>query len=108
MNRNELASLVLALIAGGLIGAVYFRALWWTVKKGVHARRPAALFIGSFIARTSCALLVFYFVGHVHPERLAICLLGFILGRLVIVHVAKASPVRDEALTKTIHASEPR
>lgn len=107
MNRNELVPLVLALIAGVLVGAAYFRALWWTVKKGMHARRPAALFIGSFVARTSCVLLVFYFVGRVHPERLAICLLGFILGRLVIVHVAKGSPVRDETLIKTIHAPEP-
>ena len=89
MNRNELASLVVALIAGGLVGAVYFRALWWTVKKGVSARRPAALFVGSFVVRTLFALAVFYFVGHGQPERLAICLLGFILGRLIVVHVTK-------------------
>jgi F1F0 ATPase subunit 2 len=91
MNRNELVSLVVALIAGGLVGAAYFRGLWWTVKKGVHARRPAALFIGSFIVRTLFALAAFYFIGHGHPERLAICLLGFILGRLITVRPGRLS-----------------
>lgn len=107
MNRNELVALSLALIAGVLVGAAYFRALWWTVKRAMHAQRPARLFISSFMVRTLFALAVFYFVGRGHADRLAICLVGFILGRLLIVHLAKASPVRNETLTKALHASEP-
>ena len=61
----------LALIAGVLVGVVYFRALWWTVRKGMHALKTGGVsFIGSFIARTLFALLAFYFIGRGHPERL--------------------------------------
>lgn len=109
MHRNELGSLVVALMAGILVGVIYFRALWWTVRKGVHALKPARLFIGSFIARTLFALLAFYFIGRDHSERLAVCLLGFILGRLLTVRITKPSPLKNsEALTgASIHASEP-
>jgi F1F0 ATPase subunit 2 len=108
MNRNELVPILVTLIAGVLIGAVYFRALWWTVKKGMHAIKPTRLFIGSFIARTLFALSAFYFIGRGHPGRLAVCLLGFIFGRSLIVRLSKASPVKNGALTSvSMHASEP-
>jgi F1F0 ATPase subunit 2 len=108
MHRNELGSLVVALMAGILVGVIYFRALWWTVRKGVHALKPARLFIGSFIARTLFALLAFYFIGRDHPERLTLCLVGFVLGRFLTVRFTRAASMKDQALTgASIHASEP-
>ena len=63
---NEILSLVLALVTGVLLGAMFFGGLWWTVRKGVSSKQPALWFFGSLLLRTSIALA------------------GFILSRTVI------------------------
>ena len=47
---NETLSLVLALVAGVLLGAIFFGGLWWTVRKGVSSKQPALWFFGSLLA----------------------------------------------------------
>ena len=81
---NEILLLVLALAAGLLLGAIFFGGLWWTVRRGVSSERPALWFFGSMLLRMSIALAGFYFVGREHWERWLLCLLGFILARLVV------------------------
>ena len=99
MNPAELLSLGAALVAGAAVGVVYFTGLWWTVQKGMHAKKGALLFVGSFIARALLALVAFYFIGRGHPERLVLCLLGFIFGRLLIVRLrlGRASVAKEES-----------
>ena len=60
---NELLTLVLALAAGVLLGAIFFGGLWWTVRKGVSSKQPALWFFGSLLLRMSIALAGFYFVA---------------------------------------------
>ena len=60
---NETLSLVLALVTGVLLGAMFFGGLWWTVQKGVSSKRPALWFFGSLLLRTSIALAGFYFIA---------------------------------------------
>ena len=72
---------MLALVAGVLLGAVFFGGLWWTVRKGVSSKRPALWFFGSLLLRMSIALAGFYFVSGGHWERLLVCLLGFVVAR---------------------------
>lgn len=81
---NETLSLILALVAGGLLGAMFFGGLWWTVQKGTSSKQPALLFFGSLLLRMSLALAGFYFVFGGHLERLLLCLLGFVMARLVV------------------------
>ena len=40
---NEALTLVLAWLAGGVLGAIFFGGLWWTVRKGdvLQAARTA-------------------------------------------------------------------
>jgi len=78
---DEMVTLVLALAAGGLLGAMFFGGLWWTVKKGVSSKRPARLFLGSLLLRTVLALAGFYFVSNGHWQRLMLCLFGFVVAR---------------------------
>ena len=59
---NETLTLVLALVTGVLLGAIFFGGLWWTVRKGVSSERPALWFLGSLLLRTSITLTGFYFV----------------------------------------------
>jgi F1F0 ATPase subunit 2 len=88
MTMNEFVILALALVAGGLLGAIFFGGLWWTVRKSVSSTQPALWFLGSMLLRMSIALADFYFVGGGHWERLVACLLGFIVARSVVTRLA--------------------
>ena len=57
---HEPLTLVLALVTGVLLGAMFFGGLWWTVQKGVASTRSALWFFGSLWLRTSMALAGFY------------------------------------------------
>lgn len=80
----EALTLLLAFVAGGALGAVFFGGLWWTVRKGVMSPRPAVWFFGSMIVRTAIVLVGFYLVGANHWDRMLSCLAGFILARLAV------------------------
>jgi F1F0 ATPase subunit 2 len=82
--------LILALMIGVLLGAIFFGGLWWTVHKGVSAKRPALWFFNSFLLRTSSALVGFYFVSAGHWNRLLMCLLGFVIARFIVMRLIQA------------------
>jgi F1F0 ATPase subunit 2 len=88
---NETLILVLALATGILLGAIFFGGLWWTVQKGVSSKRPALWFFGSLLLRTSIALVGFYFIARGHWERLLVCLLGFVVARLIVMRLTRAA-----------------
>ena len=88
---NETLILVLALATGILLGAIFFGGLWWTVQKGVSSKRPALWFFGSLLLRTSIALVGFYFIARGHWERLLVCLLGFVMARLIVMWLTRAA-----------------
>ena len=75
---------------GGGVGlsVLYFGGLWLTVRRVVVAEWPKGLLLGSFVVRTGLVLLGFYLVilwmGE-QWELLVACLLGFIVGRTVLV-----------------------
>ena len=81
---NEFLFLAPPLAAALLLGAFFFGGLWWTVIRAVSSQRPALWFFGSMLLRTSTTLAVFYFVGGKDWERWLLCLLGFVLARLVV------------------------
>ena len=81
---NEILTLVLALVTGVLLGTLFFGGLWWTVRKGVSSKQPAFWFFGSLLLRTSIVLVGFYFIAGGRWERLLVCLLGFVMVRLIV------------------------
>ena len=87
---NETWSLVLALVTGVLLGAMFFGGLWWTVRKVISSKQPALWFFGSLLLRGSIALAGFYFVSGSHWERLLLCLLGFVIARLIVTRLTRA------------------
>jgi F1F0 ATPase subunit 2 len=87
---NNTLSLVLALVTGILLGAMFFGGLWWTVRKGVSSTRPVIWFFGSLLLRISIVLAGFYFVTGGHWERLLLCLLGFIIARFIVTRLTRA------------------
>jgi F1F0 ATPase subunit 2 len=88
---NETLILMSAFVAGVLLGAMFFGGLWWTVRKSVSSRQPALLFLGSMLLRTGSALAVFYIIARSHWERLLVCLLGFIIARLIVTRLTRAA-----------------
>ena len=89
MTINDTVSLVLALVTGVLLGAIFFGGLWWTVRRGFSSTQPALWFLGSLLLRTSIALAGFYFIARGHWERLLVCLLGFVAARLIVTRLTR-------------------
>ena len=88
---NEVELLAPAFAAGGLLGAIFFGGLWWTVIRAVSSQQPALWFLGSMLLRTTVTLAGLYFVGREHWERWLLCLLGFVLARLVVKWLTRPS-----------------
>ncbi|MGA7965170.1 MAG: ATP synthase subunit I [Gammaproteobacteria bacterium] len=90
---NEGLTLALALMAGLLLGVMFFGGLWWTVRKGLSSKRPALLFLGSMLLRTGVVVAGLYVVSDGHWQRLPACLLGFVIARFIVTRIAGA-PLR--------------
>jgi F1F0 ATPase subunit 2 len=86
---DEFLFLAPACATGVLLGAIFFGGLWWTVHKGVSSQWPALWFFGSLLLRMSIVLAGFYFVGRENWERWLLCLLGFVLARIVVKWVTR-------------------
>jgi len=103
---NDPLSVALALVAGMLLGVFFFGGLWWTVRKGVTATRPALWFLVSMFLRTSVTLVGFYFVSRGQWERLLICLAGFLISRVLIMWLTRSpQPSSNPPTQETPHAS---
>ena len=102
---DEMLTLVLAGVAGLLLGGLFFGGLWWTVRKGASSQRSALWFFGSFVLRTALVLAGFYLVGGGHWQPMLACLLGFVMARPAVNWLTRSSeqpPIRRA--TETRHA----
>ena len=81
-----------ALVAGMLLGAIFYGGLWWTIRKGVVSDRPALWFLGSGLLRMGFVLAGFYVVARSGWRPSVVCLLGFGLGRLAVTRVTRQAP----------------
>jgi F1F0 ATPase subunit 2 len=93
---SDMPALILALLAGALLGAFFFAGLWWTVHKGVTSERPAVWFLGSLLLRTGVILAGLYLVSQGHWSRLVACLLGFLIARLIVVKRLTRAPAEKQ------------
>lgn len=93
---NEALSLAFAVVAGFLLGAIFYGGLWWTVRRGVSSGRAALWFLGSMTLRMGFVLAGFYFVAGGDWLRLLLCLLGFVLARIVVIWLTR-SPEENPA-----------
>jgi F1F0 ATPase subunit 2 len=81
---NDALVLMLAWVAGAGLGGMFFGGLWWTVRQGVASTQPALWFLVSLLLRTGTALAGFYVVSRGRWKPLLLCLLGFLMARLVV------------------------
>ncbi len=84
-----------ALLLGTSSGAVFFGALWWTVRNGTTARNPAVWFPVSFLLRASLVMVDFYYVAAHGWQDLVLCSGGFLIARGLTVRLLRVpSPGR--------------
>ena len=101
---SDVVSLLPPLVAGVLLGAVFFGGLWWTVQKAVSSKQPALWFLGSQLLRTSIALAGFYWIASSHWERLLVCLLGFVVARLMVMRLTQVAETQVDSVQEARHA----
>ena len=92
---NESMYRILALMAGMVLGTVFFGGLWLTIRKAATAQNPAVLFLGSFLFRTAITLTGFYYISPGGWQRLLAALFGFIMARLIILRLTKTYEARQ-------------
>ncbi len=100
---SEFLSFAPPLAAGLVLGGIFFGGLWWTVSHAVLSTRPAVWFLASKLLRMGLALGGFYLVGGGRWQRWLLCLLGFVLARLLTWWLT-----RSPAQSPTVRAPEAR
>ena len=86
---NDVVALSVVLMAGILIGGFFFGGLWWTIQKGLTSKNPVLWFFGSTLLRLSAALAGFYFTAGNDWRKLLICMLGFLIARVVVTRLTR-------------------
>ncbi len=88
---NDVGALSVVLMGGVLLGAFFFGGLWWTVQKGLTSKSPVWWFFGSTLLRVSFAVAGFYFIARGDWRKLLVCLLGFIIARVVVTRFTRTT-----------------
>ena len=86
---SEITGILSAVLAGVLLGVLFFGGLWWTVRKTLSSPLAAFWFSGSFLVRTAIVLLGFYFVAQGDWRRITGCVAGLLGGRLFVVRLTR-------------------
>ncbi len=99
------SALAIALFLGAVLSGIYFGALWLTLRRLTHSRRPAVLLTLSLLVRLALLLTGFYLilVGG-HWDRLLAALLGFITARTLLMR--KLRPAANAPVTRS-HTEAP-
>ena len=101
---NDISLWIFAWLGGLLLGTFFFGGLLWTVRKAMFSQRAALWFVGSLLLRMSVALTGFYWIAGNDWHRLLLCLLGFLMARLTITWLTRAS--QNKKVVGIEHASE--
>ena len=81
---NDTLTMIVACLAGLILGVFFFGGLWWTIRRGLSSPHPALWFSGSLIVRMTITLAGFHLVSGGHGMRLLACFVGFMIGRLAV------------------------
>ena len=82
---NELVNLLIACFVGAAAGGFFFGGLWRTVRQVTKARRPAWLFLVSFLVRVGSVGAILFLLFRHHGGRLAVALVGFLVARALLI-----------------------
>ena len=86
---NDSGTLLLTVLAGGALGAMYFGGLWWTVQRSLASPQPALWVFSSLMVRMALTLAGFYWLGGGRWELMLACLAGFLIARSIVIRVTR-------------------
>ncbi len=95
------SNVILSLIAGIVLGTLFFGGLWLTVKKAVGSNYAALWVSVSSLIRTIIALAGFYFVAEGSWQKFLACLLGFVTARFIVMFLTKYYDQKQLQINKT-------
>jgi F1F0 ATPase subunit 2 len=101
---TDVSLLLLALASGIALGTVFFGGLWWTVARGMTARYAPLWFFVSLLLRTGVAMAGFYLVARGSWQRLLVCLVGFVIARLIVTRLTAEAAPQPQTASSTSHA----
>ncbi|MBZ5611389.1 MAG: ATP synthase subunit I [Acidobacteriia bacterium] len=90
---NAVAFLI-RLLGGLAVGIFFYGGLWFTVNRLATSRYRALLLIGSFGIRTLVVLSGFLLLIERRWDYALLCLIGFTMGRLVVMKFMVGRRVR--------------
>ena len=93
---SEVLWILLALVVGAVLGLFYFGGLWLTLERLPGSRRPHVLALLSFFGRTVVVLLVVFLIARQSWQRIAACLVGFVIVRGLMLYRLKPPPSARE------------
>jgi F1F0 ATPase subunit 2 len=79
-----------ALVAGMLLGAVFFGGLWWTVNRTLTAAVPAVWFGLSALVRMAVVVSGLYCCARLGLPSLMACLCGLLIARGAVKHLTRS------------------
>ena len=89
MEMNEVINLIPALLAGIILGVLFFGGLLITVRVGLSSKRPSLIFLVSMILRMAIVVIGFYYIGGDNWQKILVCLGGFLIARIAITRITK-------------------
>ncbi|MGA8135415.1 MULTISPECIES: ATP synthase subunit I [Pseudomonas] len=92
---NEL-SLLAPLLAGVVLGVVFFGGLWWTVRRAMASPWVGLWFFASLLVRTTIVLVGLYLACGDTWQRWLAALSGFVVARLLIMRLSRPAVVNLE------------
>ena len=84
--------LVMSVVAGAMLGTIFFGLLWWTVRSLATSRRPALLAGISYPIRLAVLAVGLWTIAAGDWQRLIAALVGLLLARSIIVRVTAPVP----------------
>ena len=84
VQMSDALDLIPALGFGCVLGMLYFAGLWWTIRRGVESKAPAAWFFASLVLRMTGVVLGFFVVAQGHWQKFVACLVGFMMVRFIM------------------------
>lgn len=89
---SEIMELLLFLVAGIVLGIIFFGGLWLTVKKGLRAKNSGLIFTVSFAIRMAIMLVSLYYIAQFGWKNVLACLVGLLIARVLLVRLTGKLP----------------
>lgn len=97
-------STALLLLAGAGLGLLFYGGLWLTIRALPNSHFPTAVTLLSFWGRAAVVLVAMVFITAHRWQNAVVCLVGFILGRLLVAHWIPRVPEQKEGIRHGNHA----